>query len=269
MVVAGTLAGTPAPMAAWRAGACPRPAGSTHPMITSCTSAGGSAAASSAPRIAVAPSCGAATGANTPWKAPIGVRRAATMTTSRSDMVPPRRPPPWLPSIGAARLQAVIEQGDERGGDLCRAHRLILAIPVGNPVERAGQRERSHLRIARMDGAVLDALADEAPDAMIDLGLHGLHVAAHGRREVLLLHAHHAPAELGGDRLRVIAQHTVQALAGRTAAAARIAQRAADRFHSGDETLEQQLLLVVDVVVHRGLGNLEGRGDVIQRGIVI
>ena len=39
MVVAGTPCGMPAPSAAWRAGAWPRPAGSTQPMMTSCTSA--------------------------------------------------------------------------------------------------------------------------------------------------------------------------------------------------------------------------------------
>jgi len=80
-VVAGTPTGTPAASAAWRAGACPRPADSTHPMTTSWMSAAGTPEAAMAARAAVAPSCGAATGARTPWNAPIGVRLAATMTT--------------------------------------------------------------------------------------------------------------------------------------------------------------------------------------------
>ena len=41
MVVVGTPLGMPAPSAAWRAGAWPRPAGNTQPMMTSCTSAAG------------------------------------------------------------------------------------------------------------------------------------------------------------------------------------------------------------------------------------
>ena len=43
MVVVGTPFGMPAPSAAWRAGAWPRPAGSTQPMMTSWTSPAGDA----------------------------------------------------------------------------------------------------------------------------------------------------------------------------------------------------------------------------------
>ena len=39
-VVQGTELGRPAPSAAWRAGAWPRPAGSTQPISTSLTSSG-------------------------------------------------------------------------------------------------------------------------------------------------------------------------------------------------------------------------------------
>src|SRR5947208_10581570 len=46
----------------------------------------------------------------------------------------------------------------------------LFRSPVCNPVERAGERERGHLRVARLNGAVLHTLADEAPDAVIDLG---------------------------------------------------------------------------------------------------
>ena len=62
MVVVGTPVGMPAPSAAWRAGAWPSPAGSTQPMMTSCTSAPDTPPASSAPLMAAAPSCGALTG---------------------------------------------------------------------------------------------------------------------------------------------------------------------------------------------------------------
>ncbi len=79
-VVAGTVAGMPAPSAAWRAGPWPRPAGSTQPMITSWTSPGDRPLPCKAPRMAAVPSSTAVTPANTPWKAPIGVRLAATMT---------------------------------------------------------------------------------------------------------------------------------------------------------------------------------------------
>src|SRR5262249_54819099 len=111
----------PAPRAAWRAGACPRPAGSTQPMITSWMSEGATPAASIAALAAVAPSWGAVTAANTPWKAPIGVRLADTMTTS--SLVDMRLPPALtvasaLLARRCPRQQSVLEDGHERIGDL-------------------------------------------------------------------------------------------------------------------------------------------------------
>ena len=56
---AAGASGRPAPSAAWRAGAWPWPAGSTQPMITSCTCSGFDASArSTAARMAAAPSSG-------------------------------------------------------------------------------------------------------------------------------------------------------------------------------------------------------------------
>src|SRR5712691_1178035 len=80
IVVQPVASGRPAPSEAWRAGACPWPAGSTQPMITSCTSSGRILARSTAARIAAAPSSGAAKLFSSPWNAPIGVRAAATIT---------------------------------------------------------------------------------------------------------------------------------------------------------------------------------------------
>ncbi len=132
MVVVGTLVGRPAPSAAWRAGAWPSPAGNTQPMMTSCTSAAAMPAFSSAPLMAALPSCGAVAGASAPWKAPMGVRCAATMTTS------------WLmisPLWSIAAAQATIEHINESIGDFGGVEAGVLAIPGAHPVERAGEGE--------------------------------------------------------------------------------------------------------------------------------
>src|SRR5580658_11084225 len=100
----------------------------------------------------------------------------------------------------AARARAAFENGGEGGGDLHPGEGLVLAVPVSDPVEGAREGERGHLRIAGMDGSVLHSLADEAPDAVIDLRLQRLDVATHGRRQVLVLGARHAPAELRRHR---------------------------------------------------------------------
>src|SRR3989442_1098001 len=86
-VVQPAASGRPAPSEAWRAGACPCPAGSTQPMITSCTSSGLILARSTAARIAAAPSSGAAKLLSSPWKPPIGVRAAETMTIGSEFMM--------------------------------------------------------------------------------------------------------------------------------------------------------------------------------------
>lgn len=81
-VVQHTFFGRPAKIAAWRAGACPNPAETTFPMMTSLTSSLAIPARWTALSIAVAPSWEADNGANELWKEPIGVLAADTITTS-------------------------------------------------------------------------------------------------------------------------------------------------------------------------------------------
>src|SRR5579863_110987 len=85
-VVQGTDFGTLAPREAWRAGAWPRPAGSTQPMITSLICSRWMPVSASAASIAAEPSWVALTWANWPWNEPMAVRRAATMTTGSDIM---------------------------------------------------------------------------------------------------------------------------------------------------------------------------------------
>ena len=80
-VVACTDVGRPAPSAAWRAGAWPRPAGRTQPMTIWSTFSGGSPARSTAALTAAAPSSVALTADSAPWKPPMGVRAKPAMTT--------------------------------------------------------------------------------------------------------------------------------------------------------------------------------------------
>src|SRR5690606_32756672 len=81
-VVAPALVGSPAASEAWRAGAWPRLAGSTQPMITSDTSAAAMPDCAIAARMAVAPRVGVGTPLNWPRKEPMAVRLAAAMTMS-------------------------------------------------------------------------------------------------------------------------------------------------------------------------------------------
>ena len=80
MVVQPADVGRPAPIAAWRAGAWPRPAGSTQPMITSSTWSAATPACSSAALMAAAPRVGSGPG-ELAEEGTDGVRLAPTMTT--------------------------------------------------------------------------------------------------------------------------------------------------------------------------------------------
>ena len=80
-VVHSVESGSPAALAACRAGAWPIPADSTLPIQHCSTAALSTPALASAAEMATAPSCGAVSGAREPLKPPMGVRAAATMQT--------------------------------------------------------------------------------------------------------------------------------------------------------------------------------------------
>src|ERR1700733_11844782 len=84
-VSAGTRTGSPPPIAAWRAGFIFTPAWITLPMTTVSTSV--RPEAFNVPRIAAAPSSGAATSLSEPPKVPRAVRTGLQITISRADMV--------------------------------------------------------------------------------------------------------------------------------------------------------------------------------------
>src|SRR6056300_1374224 len=80
IVVAPAVLGIPAPIAACLAGACPIPAGRTHPITTSSISSGLMLAFLIAPFIAILPKSGAFSVDKLPWKLPIGVLAIPVIT---------------------------------------------------------------------------------------------------------------------------------------------------------------------------------------------
>ena len=81
-VSAGTSYGRPAATAAWRAGFCPAPAVRIWPRITSSTLLAAMPVFASKLRIRTALRSVAASVDRAPWKLPMAVRVAATITTS-------------------------------------------------------------------------------------------------------------------------------------------------------------------------------------------
>src|SRR5699024_10754422 len=81
-VMAATPTGKPALSAVWRAVFCPAPAVNTCPISTSSTLSAATPVSANNCLITVAPKSTALTDDKLPIKAPMGVRRAATLTTS-------------------------------------------------------------------------------------------------------------------------------------------------------------------------------------------
>src|ERR1017187_247053 len=155
MVVDGTLSGSPAPIADWRAGFCPSPAWSTLPMSTSSTES--IPARRSASSTAIDPSLVAGTSVNTPPKVPTGVRTALTMTAS--SMPTTLRPAFGAHlQVGAEGRRIPLTKPDRVKtmplrpvllDDICRGDR---PDPSGNVVRRAGPEPRNDsgdVRVAR------------------------------------------------------------------------------------------------------------------------
>ena len=176
-VMAPVAAGQPAASAAWRAGACPWPAGRTQPMLTCSISSGVRPARSMAAAIARAPRACAERLASAPWKTPIGVRTALKITTSsmtspvkrlRGSGGPYRRgPPAGRPilarappptTIQCARTGSTmrflgIDFGEKRIGLAISDPAGRLAVPLAT-LERRNDRSalRQIAEIARNEG---------------------------------------------------------------------------------------------------------------------
>src|SRR2546422_2562667 len=144
-VVQPAASGRPAPSEAWRAGAWPCPADSTQPMITSSTSSGEILARSTAARIAAAPSSGAAKPFSSPWKAPIGVLAAETMTIGSGCMH-------FSFQKLLDRLNGFgFQPGDQLGGGQGARQRRSLACPHGDEI-----------RLASLGGSLAELAGDGA-----------------------------------------------------------------------------------------------------------
>src|SRR5271165_57753 len=129
IVVQPAPSGRPAPSEAWRAGACPCPAGRTQPIRTSWTLSATTPARSTAAEIARAPSAGAETSLKSPRKPPIGVRAAPTMT------------------IASPALMALVSSG--LLGGLSRAGGPRVNSIPHEPLERRSRALRASDRVAR------------------------------------------------------------------------------------------------------------------------
>src|SRR5688500_19324934 len=151
MVTADVVAGMPAPISAWRAGACPEPPCTTWPISTSSTAAAAIPARAMASRITSAPSCGAVSGESPPRYRPMGVRTVDTRTGVVLSLTGSCRLGDFL--RGRYRL-AVDLPRDPRDESIDRNH-VLLATGAARP-KRHAVRVRLALAHHRHVGNLVD-----------------------------------------------------------------------------------------------------------------
>src|SRR5438270_8933960 len=164
-VRAGTLVGSPALIAAWRAGICPMPAVITVPMMTCSTSAPSTLDRSSTSLMTAAPRSGALSVESLPPSLPNGVRAAATITTSSTKFIlealhrrPKSRTYTW------PRMSAADPTGAASAADDLKAR--TEAARAGGSARYAEKLREQHKLPARRR---LELLLD--PDFVIEDGL--------------------------------------------------------------------------------------------------
>src|SRR5688572_8311805 len=231
--------------------------------------------------MAAAPSWVAEAGASTPWKAPMGVRVAAAITTCVLSMKAPAIVrDAWVLvnrghggrdvcSWSIAATEAAIEHINEPIRDLMRIQGRVFAIPVAHPVERAGEGEGGHFGVAVANGTVVDARGDERAHAPVDTCLQLLDAPAEACAEILILGAQHAPSEVADNGRGVATDECEQPFARGALGRFAVVERCLNFVEARTETFEEHGLLVGHVQVKSGLGDAEVRGDAVQRGVVI
>src|SRR5579859_478938 len=177
-VVHSTPSGRPAPRAAWRAGACPCPAGSTQPMMASSTASADRPERFSAASMAAAPSLGAATSLKSPCRPAIGVRAAPTMTIGSADDI--ELLPVYLVGPENSRLFLLrlppLAMGLGRTG--LAAERLVERLAVSRLAEGGLVGELLLVALGRPRGRRLVQGLD-AHFGLFDLGDGGLEALGH------------------------------------------------------------------------------------------
>src|SRR5471030_88658 len=191
MVVQPVARVRPAPSDAWRAGAWPKPAGSTQPMMTSSTCSGLILARSTAARIAAAPSSVAANCFSSPWNAPRGVRAAETITIGSFMAVPFKYQTRLLQMpldqdfalLCRTALPGFAEQfpADEHSADFRSAGADLVQLCVAPQTTGRGLVDIAHAaqgldRLARHPGGFLGSVEDGAGGVLARAG--SLEVAA-------------------------------------------------------------------------------------------
>jgi hypothetical protein len=141
--------------------------------------------------------------------------------------------------------------------------------PLRDPVDGAHHGELDQLRIARLEGALVDALLDDGPHALVELIALCNHALEEHGRQGFGIQCQRGAVELVENQVDE-GEHQLAKFRFRARGVG---------LHVGHErqqhiervlvTSEENLFLVLEVVVEVALGHLQGRGDFVNAGAVI
>src|SRR5260370_17355125 len=159
-------------------------------------------------------------------------------------------------------MEAFGEQVGEVAGDFYAAERAGWFVPSADPVDGSGHGEGGELGVAGGDGFVCDSLFDVAADGGVDAPLEGSYLfAGLGGKLIFVEHGDAAAEVVEDDGFCV--SFDVGFDLGETGSATNesFVEEGFDEGDAGAVTPNNDLLFILEVVVERGLGDLQPPGQ--------
>ena len=138
-------------------------------------------------------------------------------------------------------------------------------VPAADAAERTHHAEGRYRGVSADDPARPHALGDQGAELGIDLARQGAQFAPARLGQRVFTDPDHAQTKVAGDDAGIQLHRLAQPLAAVQWLRRKPGYAAAQQGQSARHTLEQDLLLVGNVVVQRGLGDAQTVRDVVQR----
>lgn len=169
---------------------------------------------------------------------------------------------------GSASARDALEQDShDTAMDVRERQAPAALVPARNPVVRAEDRQHQQLRVVARNCAVSHTLIYRAGQARLQLTLGLTHALARRGFQLPVAHQHRAFAQIAHQRLGIRAQEALQPL---HAGAAVLAADHGVHFLNGKlDDLDKDVLLVLQVVVNGGFGDIELGSDIVDGSLLV
>ena len=140
---------------------------------------------------------------------------------------------------------------------------------MADPVQRARDRERRELWIARPDRSIGNAVDDIIAEGAVDLPFGRVDHLAIMLGEVADIEADQALSIIRRHHLGITDNQLAQLCKACAAARSNLGDAVGDALIADRPALEQDLVLAAEIIVERRLGDVEPFGNIVERGSMI